>query len=92
MRNFISQGIAIELYTGLIDPHFILSGITYDCRSKHLKHSLQNHENMTVHAVMNVDHFYPSVALHDTLNCDWLDFVWKRNNRTMVYKGINQIR
>ena len=38
---------------------------------------------------MNVDPFYPSIALHEKLQCDWLDVQRACHCSNMAYKGLH---
>ncbi len=89
MRNVISQSLALDLYKSLIEPHFTYGDTIYDGCSTTLKHKLQTSQNLALRAVMNVDPFYPSMALHEKLHCDWLDIQRARHCSNMAYKGLH---
>ena len=89
MRNVISQSLALDLYKSLIEPHFTYGDMVYDGCSTTLKHKLQSSQNLALRAVMNVDPFYPSTALHEKIQCDWLDVQRARHCSNMVYKGLH---
>ncbi len=91
MRNVISQSLAMDLYQSLIEPHFTYGDMIYDGCGVASKHKLQVQQNQALRAVLNVDQFYPSVALHDKLKCEWLDVQRSRHCSNMAYKGLNDL-
>ena len=89
MRNVISQSLALDLYKSLIELHFTYGDTVYDGCNTMMKHKLQTTQNSALHAVMNVDPFYPSTTLHEKLQCDWLDVQRARHCSSMAYKGVH---
>ena len=88
MHSFISQSLAYELHTRLIHPHFTYGDIIYDGSSKAAKSKLQRHQNMALRAVLNMDKYSSSSALHETLDDEWLDVSRQRFACNLAYKAI----
>ena len=91
LRNVISQSLVYDLLKSLIDPLFIYGDTIYDGCSKTLKSKLQVHQNFSLTAVLNINRYYPSRALHDELDCEWLDMSRRKHCCAMIYKGLNNL-
>ncbi len=91
MRNFISEDLALSLYSTLIDPHLAYADVIYDGCTKTNSNILQVQQNMALRAVLNVDSRFSSQLLHDKTGIDWLDVTRKKRCCIEAYKGINGI-
>ena len=91
MPTFISEELAISIYSSLIDPHFADSDVIYDGCTKACSIQLQVQQNMALRSVLNVDSRYPTQSLHDRTGIDWLHVTRKNHCCIEAYKGINDI-
>ncbi len=81
----------MDLYRSLIEPHFTYGDTIYDGCGVASKHKLQVHQNQALRAVLNVNQYYSSKAIHEDLKSEWLDIQRARHCSNMVYKGLQGI-
>ncbi len=91
LRHVISQSLAMDLYRSLIEPHFTYGDTVYDGCGVGSKHKLHVHQNQALRAVLNVNQYYSSTALHSGLNCEWLDVQRARHCSNMAFKAMNDM-
>ncbi len=89
VRPFISQNLAKQLYTSLIEPHFIYLDYIYDGCSKGASNKLQICQNNALRAVMRTDSRHSTQALHTDTNTEWLDIMRKKSTCLQVFKSLN---
>ena len=90
-RSFIPMGLAKDLYSSLIDPHFVYGCIHYDGCSAKAANALQISQNKALRAVLAVDPRYPRASLHQELNIPNLATCRKYYTVCSAYKGLHDL-
>ena len=91
VRPFISMNLAKQLYTSLVEPHFLYLDYIYDGCGKVAKEKLQVCQNNALRAVLKTDCRHSTTSLHNDTNAEWLDVLRKKSTCLQVYKSVHEI-
>ena len=91
IRSVINTNLAKELYTSLIEPHFLYADYIYDACNKTASDKLQVAQNNALRAIKKADHRYSATLLHKELNISWLHEQRKKSTCINVYKSLNNL-
>ena len=89
IRSFINTSLAKDIYTSLIEPHFLYLDYIYDGCSKASSDRLQITQNNALRAVLRAEPRYPTTELHEKTGVNWLNFQRKKSTCIQVYKSLN---
>ncbi len=90
-RHFIPLDLAKNLYTSLIEPHFVYGCIHYDGCSVRAAKQLQVAQNKALRAVLSVDSRYSASQLHSDLGIPYLQDTRKYHTLCFAYRGVNDL-
>ena len=90
-RSFITLDLAKDLYSSLIEPHFVYCCSHYDGCSTRAANLLQIAQNKALRAVMSVEQHYLSEALHRHLEIPPLSENRKYHTVCLAYCGIHDL-
>ena len=91
VRNSIPISLAKDLYTSLIEPHFIYCNSIYDACSVEMKRQLQLSPNRALKAVLKTHNRCPSNSLHGESGVAWLETTRAMSCCIEIYKLVNNI-
>ena len=91
VRQYISQSLALQLYTSLILPDFDYADVIYDSISLQNASKLQVLQNQCLKACTRSDKRMPTAELHKISNLPLLSTRRKVHTCNFVYKGVNTL-
>ena len=86
VRPFISMHTAIEIYKGLIEPHFDYCSVVWDGLSQQLSEKLQKLQNRAARVITK-----SSYNLLNSLNWDNLSVRRTKQKANLMYKCVNKL-
>ena len=88
---FISLNLAKQLYTSLVEPHFLYLDYIYDGCGKVAKDKLQICQNNALRAILKTDCRHSMASLHTETGVEWLDVQRKKSTCLQVFKSVHEL-